>query len=252
MYRPQFLLFGDSITQRSFQYGGWGAHLANAYQRKVDVLNRGYSGYNSRWALQLLDRVLPEEKAGEILLATVFFGANDAALAERTSARQHVPLLEYRQNLRLIVLRLQRLRVQAIVLITPPPISEPDRVIHVEKQYGVKLDQPERTNAVTGQYAKACIELGQELGLPVLDLWSALQAEEGWQRGLLEDGLHLTQAGNQRVAQLLLKLIEQEFPKLRYSALPDDAPLNADIDDKDPASSFQRFYAPKGARLELA
>ena len=84
-FRAQFLLFGDSITQRSFQYGGWGAHLANAYQRKVDVLNRGYSGYNSRWALQLLDRVLPAEKAGKILLATVFFGANDAALAERTS-----------------------------------------------------------------------------------------------------------------------------------------------------------------------
>ena len=85
MFRPQFLLFGDSITQKSFAHGGWGAALANAYQRKADVVNRGYSGYNSRWALQLLDRVLPEESTGDVLLATVFFGANDAALPDRAS-----------------------------------------------------------------------------------------------------------------------------------------------------------------------
>lgn len=85
MLRPKFLLFGDSITQKSFSVGGWGAALTDAYQRKADVLNRGYSGYNSRWALQLLDRVLPEEVPGEIVLSTVFFGANDAALPDRTS-----------------------------------------------------------------------------------------------------------------------------------------------------------------------
>jgi lysophospholipase L1-like esterase len=86
MFRPQFVLFGDSITQKSFQVGGWGAALTHAYQRKVDVVNRGFSGYNSRWALQLLDRIFPEDRAaGHILLATIFFGANDAALADRSS-----------------------------------------------------------------------------------------------------------------------------------------------------------------------
>jgi hypothetical protein len=34
---------------------------------------------------------------------TIFFGANDAALLGRTSERQHVPVEEYRQNLRTIV-----------------------------------------------------------------------------------------------------------------------------------------------------
>lgn len=33
--RPRILLFGDSITQQSFGPGGWGARLADAYQRKV-------------------------------------------------------------------------------------------------------------------------------------------------------------------------------------------------------------------------
>lgn len=35
MSRKTFLLFGDSLTQRSFDEGGWGARLASAYQRKV-------------------------------------------------------------------------------------------------------------------------------------------------------------------------------------------------------------------------
>ena len=42
----QILLFGDSITQKSFDpvIHGWGAILANEYMRKLDVVNRGYSG----------------------------------------------------------------------------------------------------------------------------------------------------------------------------------------------------------------
>ena len=80
--RPVFVTFGDSITQRGFA-PGWSSQLADAYQRRVDVINRGYSGYNSRWAVQLLDRVFPP--AAPPQLATVWFGANDAALPDRGS-----------------------------------------------------------------------------------------------------------------------------------------------------------------------
>lgn len=38
--RPTFVTFGDSITQRGFA-PGWTGQLADAYQRRVDVLNRG-------------------------------------------------------------------------------------------------------------------------------------------------------------------------------------------------------------------
>ena len=37
------------------------------------------------------------------LATTIFFGANDAALLGRTSERQHVPVSEYKENLRNIV-----------------------------------------------------------------------------------------------------------------------------------------------------
>ena len=39
--RPKVLLFGDSITARSFDSMGWGASLAHYYMRKADVVNRG-------------------------------------------------------------------------------------------------------------------------------------------------------------------------------------------------------------------
>lgn len=85
MFRPNFILIGDSITQKSFSVGGWGAAFSNTYQRKVDVLNRGYSGYNSRWLIKIIDKVLPNDLNKSILLATVFLGANDAALEGRAS-----------------------------------------------------------------------------------------------------------------------------------------------------------------------
>ena len=182
-YRPQYVCFGDSITQRGFNPGGWTSALADAYQRRVDVINRGYSGYNTRWAVELLGRAFPSATKGTIELATIWFGANDAALPDRTrwvgayvwrgeeaagrrhlarslrggrwaeraiggvplgvarrsrplplpftSARQHVPLDEYKSNLRRIVAHFQALGVGAIVVITPPPISEYHRKIHV-------------------------------------------------------------------------------------------------------------------------
>ena len=35
--RPAFVLFGDSLTQRSYEEGGWGASMTHHYARKVDL-----------------------------------------------------------------------------------------------------------------------------------------------------------------------------------------------------------------------
>jgi len=49
---------------------------------QVDVVNRGYSGYNTRWANHLLDKIFPNSQENTQLV-TLFWGANDAALPER-------------------------------------------------------------------------------------------------------------------------------------------------------------------------
>jgi len=129
--RPVIVLFGDSITQQGYGWNdaaaasasaaslGWTALLSNAYQRRADVLARGYSGYNTRMALDLLPSIAPQPAVvpgqsrqqqqgtaaeAEVLFVAVFFGANDAALP---GERQHVPLEEYGDNLVKIVRHLR-------------------------------------------------------------------------------------------------------------------------------------------------
>lgn len=55
----RLILFGDSLTQYSFQVGGWGSRLADELQRKVDVLNRGFSGYNTDNAVKFMKQIFP-------------------------------------------------------------------------------------------------------------------------------------------------------------------------------------------------
>ncbi|CAI5955861.1 unnamed protein product, partial [Closterium sp. NIES-64] len=108
---------------------------------QVDVVLRGYSGYNTRWALFLLPKLFPKVRILKVrilkgdtsipppALVTVFFGANDAALPGRTSGKQHVPIPEFKENLRVIVTHLQSLGPNVrVVLITPPPVDEPGRM----------------------------------------------------------------------------------------------------------------------------
>ncbi len=50
---------------------------------QVDVINRGYSGYNTRWVKHIVPQVFPVSQKIPPELVTIFFGANDAALPDR-------------------------------------------------------------------------------------------------------------------------------------------------------------------------
>ena len=55
--RVKIILLGDSITQGSLSatLSGWGTYLADVYQRRADVYNRGFSGYNTDWFANYLE-----------------------------------------------------------------------------------------------------------------------------------------------------------------------------------------------------
>eukprot|EP00897_Mesotaenium_endlicherianum_P000265 jgi/Mesen1/10239/ME000774S09574 len=253
--RPQFVLFGDSITQHSFEDGGWGASLQSEYARKVDVVLRGYSGYNTKWAALILDKVFPKAQAGgppAPALVTVFFGANDAALPERSSAKQHVPVPDYKANLLSIVRHIQaNSAATRIVLITPPPVDTVGRAAYARAVYGdAAVGEPERTNEVTGQYAQACREVAADAGVPVVDIWSVMQSKPDWER-LLSDGLHFNVGGNQVLYEEVLDAIRDSgwFPSLVQSDMPWDLPEHGAIDEKDPEKSFSLFHEPRRGLL---
>jgi lysophospholipase L1-like esterase len=68
----------DVSAERWWLWGCWG---------QVDVLNRGCGGYNSRWGLKLLEQVLQQlkDQKRRVVLMTLWFGANDAALPGRSA-----------------------------------------------------------------------------------------------------------------------------------------------------------------------
>jgi len=227
--RPSILLFGDSITQQAFGTSdgvvkvGWGSLLAATYQRRADVLARGYYGYNTRMALEVLPRVLPLPSAAlagdagggfsssRILFCTVLFGSNDAVNA---GERQHVPIEEYRENTRKIVVRTRdRLSCTPasqcpIILMTPPPVYEPAWASYK----GVEVST--RQNENVRQYGEAIKQLGPELNCEVIDAWVLLGGDSDDRMGHLTDGVHLSESGNRHIYDAVMNLIRQQYPHL--------------------------------------
>ena len=133
--RSTIVLFGDSLTQRGFEPEGWAAALAHYYGRRADVYNRGYGGYNTRWARELAPALFARPPQGQAhLLATVWFGANDACIS---TERAHVPLLEFEANLETIVQQARQV-ARVVVVMTPPPVHGPSRLAYQKRKYGAR------------------------------------------------------------------------------------------------------------------
>ncbi|XP_063298256.1 isoamyl acetate-hydrolyzing esterase 1 homolog [Pelobates fuscus] len=228
---PRIVLFGDSITQFAFETNGWGSILANKLIRKCDVINRGLSGYNTRWAKLILPRLVSKGcHAGNTAAVTIFFGANDSSLKEE-NPQQHIPLEEYVDNLQSMIQYLKSIDITGdrIILITPPPLYEPawEKECHLK---GCKLN---RSNERAGVYAKACIQVANECGTEILDLWTTMQ--EGGQDFTLylSDGLHLSDEGNRFVESQLWQILER-----KASDLPFILPYWNDVDSLNPEASL--------------
>ncbi|EHB07714.1 Isoamyl acetate-hydrolyzing esterase 1-like protein [Heterocephalus glaber] len=233
LFWPRVLLFGDSITQFSFQQGGWGAALADRLVRKCDVLNRGFSGYNTRWAKIILPRLVGSRDSPAVV--TIFFGANDSSLRDE-NPRQHVPLEEYTANLSAMVRYLHSVGVteSRVVLVTPPPLWEAaweeECVAQGETRSGAWRN---RRNSVTGEYARACAQVAHDCGTDVLDLWTLMQKDDQDLSAYLSDGLHLSPEGNNFVFSHLWPLVEK-----KVSGLPLLLPYWKDVAEANPECSL--------------
>jgi lysophospholipase L1-like esterase len=233
--RGRLLCFGDSLTQEGCSEGGWVSLLQNWYTRKWDVLNRGYSGYNTNQAKYLLTLGHIVEQNSRIQLAFIFFGANDASLKDINPA-QHVPLENYSKNLKQIIQYFKETVGCKVLVICPPPMSEDMWDAHCRAQ-----GKPEksRLNSVTGEYAKAAQSIAVEEGVPFLNLWDEFQTARpnDWTT-LLSDGLHFTKEGNGLLFKLLSAKIISEFPEFDPTKIVLDAPLWRELDQEKLQSSW--------------
>ena len=254
--RSKILLLGDSLTQTSWE--GWGGGLADRYQRRADVLNRGMSGYNTRWYLHYAKQSGIWFEPGKIALTTIFFGANDASL-EKENPHHHVPLEEYMENLKELVAKTQESFPESrILLITPPPVHHGQRLLfQVERYGGNATGVLERTVESAGRYAEACKTVASNLDLPVLDLYTIMKDAVDDFGIFFYDGLHFNKEGHEFVLEQLLQAIENNFPALHVQPDPitgqannsgskcdgilSSGPYHDQIDSSKPEVAFQKI-----------
>lgn len=228
--RPLFVLFGSSIVQYSFSNGGWGAALADIYARKADILLRGYIGWNTRRAVQVMDKVFPKDSAVQPSLVIVYFGGNDSIAAHSSGLGPHVPLDEYIGNMRKIAEHLKSLSEKTrVIFLSCPPLNEE---MLQNSTSSTILSEIVRTNETCRLYSDACVALCKEMNLKVVDLWHAMQKREDWMTACFTDGLHLSEEGSNIVVEEILKVLkEAEWePCLHWKAMPtefaEDSPFD--------------------------
>ncbi|EWG41328.1 hypothetical protein FVEG_03464 [Fusarium verticillioides 7600] len=220
---PHLLLFGDSITQGAFSLQ---SELARRYVRRIDVLNRGFGGYNTNSALTLLPSffpaLAPSKTVPRVAAMTVHFGANDSC---SPGEPQHCDLDTFKTNVRRILnwegVKLHKTKV---LLVTPSPVEE----------YRLPHDGQGRADRVA-MYADAIRDIGKQENVPVVDLWTAMMRTANWQDTAVEgilpgssrtvpsvelgrlfyDGLHLNEEGYRIYMEELLRVLEAEVPECR-------------------------------------
>ncbi|KAJ2893451.1 isoamyl acetate-hydrolyzing esterase [Coemansia aciculifera] len=215
--------FGDSLTQHGYDVAkrGWVAQLSHAYLRRLDVINRGYSGYTSRWVQPLV----PMLSQWSPRLLVILFGSNDAMPPPST---RHVPIAEFRRNIEQILASID-LSATSVVLVTPPSLGV--------KLYEATNDDVGRTFESVKECADAVREIASAFSVPCADLWTAV--EEGAKEigGEMDgydaysyDGVHLSAGGNDLLFDVLMRTIRSQHPHLDPDSMPFTVPYYRDVD----------------------
>lgn len=185
--------------------------------RKLDILNRGFSGYNTDHCRLILPKVLEVEHkvASKVKLMTIFLGTNDAL-----STIQHVPVSRYRENLASMVDEALRYDIKLVVI--GPALHDPKLLPPGFAENGPG-DISSSSNNKT--YSEAARSVAEQYKVPFLDLWTAFQNKGGWSdeqlaqqsvsiRSLLSDGIHFTPEAYQVLYEELISIIDHEYPEL--------------------------------------
>jgi isoamyl acetate esterase len=233
----KILLFGDSITEQSYsqEYGfNLAPALQHEYFRKLQVVARGYGGYNTEHARYILHPTLDAEAAGgsRIRLLVIFFGTNDSA----QNAHQHVPLERYAENVRFLATEALKRNVP-VILVGPALVDE-------HKTDG------DRTIKDNLAYSNAVHKVAEDLGLPFIDLWHAFLESKGLKEGdaipgklgdqtdqnlddLLTDGVHFSGHAYRIWYGILRETIRKKHPELRSENFPTILPHISGVDNLD-------------------
>jgi isoamyl acetate esterase len=224
------LLIGDSLTEQGYS-NHWCTKLQNYYQRRADIVCRGFGGYNTKWILDILqssesEKIIPDHLPDHTLFCVVFLGANDAVSSEYP---QHVPLDKYESNLREIVgILLERVRPShGVILMTPPPIDQVRYLEYVRRERVPGATTSSRTLENTRLYRDVVVKVANQIAPhSAVDLYKAFlgdsadkpfEPHNNWSAPFF-DGLHFNDVGG----AIVFHQLQLSLPP---AALPENLPL---------------------------
>ncbi|KAI5963938.1 IAH1 [Candida margitis] len=253
----KLILFGDSITQYSNQIVDGFAlqpELQDLYIRRLDILNRGFSGYNSEHARLILPKILEaelNESKNNVKVMTIFFGTNDGFVG--INSIQPVELPRYKENIAFLVKLALENNVKPIVV--GPSLHDP--------KIGAEcFEYLQEQEAVTCErylhYSEAAKSVCLEFKVPFIDLWEGFRKDGGWTKeqlfairkdsphgevpslgAYLCDGIHFTSRAYKILFRAIVKAIEQNYPEYLPQNLPYKLAYWRDIDHTDLDSIFK-------------
>ena len=219
--RRTFLLFGDSLTQRAFECGGWGARLAHLLSRKADIICRGFGAYNTRWCRHVVRHIGSYRDYFSVV--TVLLGTNDAALPD-VEPVQAVPLDEYVENLD-DILKYLRNRSEFVILFSPPSVGELGRLRAQHHKYVADAhDWLDRNNLHSAKYACVAKVVAENRALLCVDMFRLTSVQLFLGEKLLIDGIHFTATGNLFLLKSLLHELRAEAHILSAENMRPDWP----------------------------
>lgn len=205
---PKVTLFGDSLVRRAFdvENGCWGSMLADKLGDYFDVDARGFAGYNSRWARELMPKLFPKAYLDQVEIFILLFGHNDSW---EVSNPLHVPVDEYEKNMNAIVQYLLDNGVarRKIIMITPNWYHLPSFTqYHIDQ--GLPTTQKEFRDTV--KYGEAIIRIARKEQIDYFDAFTLSYKHDPLEE-LFCDGVHYSLKGAKLLFEHLWPIVDRKI-----------------------------------------
>ncbi|MHB1079428.1 MAG: GDSL-type esterase/lipase family protein [Prosthecobacter sp.] len=208
------VMFGDSTTAPRGSLKVYATRVETMLQSigsSLGVHNAGIGGNTTRDALKRLQTDVLKYKPRIVVMQ---FGINDSAVdvwKNPPATEPRVPLAEYLSNLRRMIAAAQQAKAQ-VILMTTNPLRWTSKL---KEMYGKPPYNPAAEDgfdsATLAGYNDALRQLAAELKLPLVDVRAAYPdfaaKHQTTIEGMLLDGMHPNDLGQQLVAELLVPAI---------------------------------------------
>ena len=151
---------------------------------------------HSLWALDHFQEWVADQEPD---LLHVNFGIHDAAL--QPDGEHQILLPQYRLCLQRFIAKVKELENTRMIWATTTPRYVPDEAEPMDRWRVM-------TEAGIGEYNTAALDIVNREGLPVNDLHEVI-ARNGFAKCLVQDGVHMTEFGNQVLCDAVVKAVSE-------------------------------------------